>query len=218
MEARGGPKPGETWPGKKLLAEQAAEHHEHQGDRGEVAVTALCALAPSPRLDAVHVAPELSVTLAALHVLALGQRHEPIIAAAPAPPSFLGRSLEGVSADLGSCKNARCTRPAVKVAVLEGINRVTGERERVEQPVCEEHFRELSRSCEWKGCGLWASNVVPMTGTSAATGEHVEDEFGMCDRHYEEFINGATVVIDGITMVHDGHGRFRRLPTNIGRG
>jgi hypothetical protein len=132
------------------------------------------------------------------------------------PPS--GVAFEPVTVDLGICKNARCSRPAVKVAILEGINRETRRRERVEQPVCEEHFRELSRPCDWKGCGLWASNIVPMTGTSAATGRYVEDEFGMCDRHYAEFMSGQTVVIEGITMVHDGHGRFRRLPTDIGRG
>jgi hypothetical protein len=101
---------------------------------------------------------------------------------------------------------------------MEGTNRETERRERIEQPTCEEHYRELSRVCDWRGCGEWGRNVVPMSGTSAATGEYVEDEFRMCDRHYEEFVSGHTVVIDGITMVHDGRGHFRRLPTDIRHG
>jgi hypothetical protein len=124
---------------------------------------------------------------------------------------------DDVAEDLGICKNRRCDKPAVKVAVLEGTN-AAGEREVIEQPCCEEHYRELTRMCEWKGCAGWANNIVPMSGTSAATGEHVEDELGMCDEHYDEFINGATVVIDGITMIHDGKGHFRRVPKDINQG
>jgi hypothetical protein len=36
--------------------------------------------------------------------------------------------------------------------------------------------------------------------------------------HWHEFQQSRTVIIDGITMVHDRHGNLKRLPMDIGQG
>ena len=93
--------------------------------------------------------------------------------------------------------------------MVGGTNKVTGKHEVIEQPVCEEHFAELTRRCDWKGCNLLACNVVPITGTSATTGAYKEDELGMCDKHYEEFAEGS----DGDPRRHhDDSRRPRQIP------
>jgi hypothetical protein len=101
---------------------------------------------------------------------------------------------------------------------MRGRHRETGELHERQRPLCDQHYDDLMTPCAADGCDRQPDVAVKIVGTSAHTGEPAEDEVRFCDVHWHEFQQSRTVTIDGITMVHDGHGNLKRLPMDMGQG
>jgi hypothetical protein len=84
--------------------------------------------------------------------------------------------------------------------------------------VCGEHYTDLTSPCVVDDCANVGMNVIAMRGHSIDTGEYRESEVRMCNECVEEFRASAAVTINGVRMIHDGHGHLKALPSNIGRG
>jgi hypothetical protein len=85
--------------------------------------------------------------------------------------------------------------------------------------LCEHHAGEIeSKLCENEGCTRFAALVVGIDGHDYETGAPKQDELRACEPCWEALQSAPSVTLNGVRMVHDGNGRMKALPPNVGRG
>jgi hypothetical protein len=85
--------------------------------------------------------------------------------------------------------------------------------------LCDRHAAEIEdKLCERDGCVRYAELVIALTGHHHATGAPHSDELRLCEPCWELMQSAPSVTLNGIRMVHDGSGRMKALPPDVGRG
>jgi hypothetical protein len=85
--------------------------------------------------------------------------------------------------------------------------------------LCEQHASGIeAKLCERDGCTRFAELVIAIDGHSIETGEPRTRELRVCEPCWEAMQAAPSVTLNGVRMVHDGSGRMKALPSNIGRG
>ena len=72
--------------------------------------------------------------------------------------------------------------------------------------------------CERDGCLRYADVVIALDGAHIDTGASKSDEMQLCEACWAEMRAAPSFTLNGVRMVHDGAGRMKALPLNIGRG
>lgn len=85
--------------------------------------------------------------------------------------------------------------------------------------LCEVHAtKQEERLCQRNSCLRYAEVVIALEGEDYARDAPRRDELHACTGCWEAMKAAPSVVLNGIRMVHDGSGRMKALPANLGRG
>jgi hypothetical protein len=121
---------------------------------------------------------------------------------------------------VAQCSRRDCTRPAVReVRWEQPWPTPHDEPQIIGVELCEAHATEQeAKRCERHGCPRLAAVVIGLDGQDYATGAARQEELQMCTQCWEAVQHAPSVTINGVRMVHDGSGRMKALPPEIGRG
>lgn len=117
------------------------------------------------------------------------------------------------------CSHHDCSVPAVREVRWEQPVPPTNIPRLLAVQLCERHAAEIEeRLCQRDGCPRYAELFIEVDGHNIETGTPQHDELRLCEPCWGEMQAAPSFTLNGVRMVHDGSGRLKALPPNIGRG
>jgi hypothetical protein len=125
----------------------------------------------------------------------------------------------GYSVGVKQCSRRDCSSRAVREVRWIQPKDAPHAGRTVAVDFCEHHATAMtSKLCEKTGCLRYAEVVIEIDGENIDTRAPQRDQLKLCEPCWSTMKAAPSFSLNGVQMVHDGAGRMKAIPRNIGRG